>query len=144
MSKKFSPTDNTYTGLVYRRKLPYIVTICDKNESTDNCGTERQETQYLLPHSNSIMVMPIKAGYFVTTKHTLAFENGEPTQVKIEQGSEGLALASFPFTLAKTILGVPAEILQLKIDYKSKEAKLTEAQKNVDQRTAGIAQGKKR
>ena len=130
-SMNFTATDSKYPGLVYRRKLPYIVTICEKNGGSDNCGTEKQETQYRLPDSNSIMVMPIKSGRFVTTKHKLEFDQGEPTQVKIEQDSEVIALVSFPLTLAKAILSVPAEILQLKFDYKSKETNLVKAQKTL-------------
>ncbi len=120
----------TYNGLVYRRKLPYTVTIC-KKISNSQCGPEKQEAHYRFPDAKNIMVLPLKSGSFVTTKHEVEFNQGEPTRVKIERDSELLELVSFPLTLAKAILSVPAEILQLKINYTSKESQLIKAQKQL-------------
>ena len=122
--------DKKVNGLVYRRRLPYVVTICEKKGSNgDDCGTNMQQALYRLPDSKSDGYIPIKSGHFVTTKHSLKFEQGAPTLLKIDQQSELRALATFPLTLAKAILSVPAELIQFKIDYTSKEAELITEQK---------------
>ena len=123
-------TGGTYGGLVYRRRLPYVITICEKMNG-NKCGRNRQEALYRIPDSRSVMVVPINSGRFVSTKHTLVFDRGQPSHVRVERDSELLALASLPLTIAKAILSVPAEIIQLKINHTSKESELTAAERNL-------------
>ena len=129
-SIKVEPNSGKFSGLVYRRKIPYLVTICEK-DTDSTCSANSKQERFNLPDRNSVMVMPVRSGSFVTTKHTLVFEQGQPTQVKIAQASELLALASFPFDIARAVLSVPAEILQLKIDYTNREAGLVQAQRSL-------------
>jgi hypothetical protein len=60
----------------------------------------------------------------ITRQTILAFDQGFLTQIEVKKPSTGLAIVSLPLDIAKAILSVPAELIQFKVDYSSKQETL--------------------
>jgi hypothetical protein len=73
--------------------------------------------------------MPITRAAFVRKVTNLTFDSGVLTEIHIEKPSEALAFMEIPLTIAKAILSVPAELIQLKINYSSRDKELHDARK---------------
>jgi len=81
-----------------------------------------------IPNNGPIGRVNLTAGPFVKTEHNVKFKDGMLTSVDATRPSEMLgAVKTLPDSL-KAIAAVPAEMLQLKIDYSSKEAELAKKQ----------------
>lgn len=66
---------------------------------------------------------------FVEKVTNITFVDGAPNEVAFKKPSEALELVALPLTIAKAILKVPAELIQLKIDISDKERALAEKEK---------------
>jgi hypothetical protein len=109
-------------GVCFRPLRPYVVTITVG-------GIPFHSEIVLMPNGAPILSLPIHRAAFVKNITNVTFDRGILTEVRIEKPSELLAFFEIPLAVAKAIASVPAELLQLKIDYSSKEKGLAEAQK---------------
>jgi hypothetical protein len=109
-------------GVCFRPLRPYVVTV------TLGGRPFRSET-VLLPNEAPILSLPVHRAAFVKNVTNATFNQGILTEVHIEKPSELLAFFEIPLAVAKAIAAVPAELLQVKIDYSSKEKQLADAQK---------------
>jgi len=107
-------------GVCYRQVRPYVIGFSFDNNIA-------YETTVNLPNNAPIIPFNLDRSLFVTRVNTIEFENGIPKKVHLEKPSEGLRLAELPLEIAKGILSVPAEILQLKADLSGKETALANA-----------------
>ena len=96
-----------------------------------------KETISVIPNS-SVMVVPSTTKLVCIDLHRAAmvekitnitFENGMPTEIQLEKPSEALAFFEIPLTAVKTLALLPTELLQVKINYSSKEKELAAARK---------------
>jgi len=78
-----------------------------------------------------ISFINLDKAHVATNKYEFEFEKGLLTRFKAEKPNEVVAFLSIPVDVAKAIISVPTEILQLKIDYSSKEEAYLNAQKLV-------------
>ncbi len=53
------------------------------------------------------------------------------TKLDVKRPSELYALIQIPLTIAKDVLALPGELIQLKIDYSTKQADLVDAQTKI-------------
>ena len=113
-------------GLFYRRPIPYSISI--KSRTDDSLI---QETRVALPNGAPIDLLPVPDPWLVTVKQSMKFDQGMLTSVESDQPSQLIELARFPGRVAKEVISIPAEILQLKIDYSSKEAAEINADKAI-------------
>jgi hypothetical protein len=109
-------------GLCFRPLRPYVVTIV-KN------GLPFRTQTVLIPNGAPVLSLPIHRAAFVKNITNATFDDGILTEVHIEKPSEALAFMEIPLAIAKAVTSVPTELLQLKIDYSSKEKDLAEAEK---------------
>jgi len=108
-------------GIYYRPLLPYELSFTLKD-----FAYYKKET-ISLPNEAPIMAIDLTRGAFIKKAMTLNFKNGILTQIKIDKPSEVLAAMDIPLDIAKGIVSLPAELIQLKIDYSSKNTNLYNA-----------------
>ncbi len=121
------------SGVVYRRSMPYTINVKqvleEGNSTEEGSVTNKYSKTFMLPNKGPIAVLPLEAGPFVKTDYDVEFNHGMLTKHNAKRPSEGRGLTAIPLFMAKAVAAVPASILQLKIDYSSKQKELLEAQK---------------
>jgi hypothetical protein len=111
-------------GLYYRRNLPYTLTV---EKVVDEENLPIHTTVMMFPNG-PINCLPFKASRFVKTVHDVEFTNGMLTSWHLNRPSEGLELIKIPVKMAKAIVSVPAEIIQLRVNLATEESNLIESQ----------------
>ena len=109
------------SGVFFRPLLPYKLTLTDE--------VSRTEMTVLVPNKAPVLSIDISRAMFVTKIYEIEFDNGILTRVTIKKPSEALAAASIPIEIAKAIVAIPAELIQLKINTASSEKALLESEK---------------
>tara|TARA_R110001583_G_scaffold195354_1_gene372138 strand:+ start:1839 stop:3182 length:1344 start_codon:yes stop_codon:yes gene_type:complete len=123
--KTLSPSEH-YDGLVYPQKMQFRFDITNKE---DNSFIETLHVTAIDPTTFSYI--SLDRGLFVTNEYEYEFTNGMLTRYKATKPNEIVEILSIPVDVAKAIISIPAEILQLKIDYSSKEEAYIKAQQLV-------------
>jgi len=124
--KQESDQGDSLKGLLYRRLLPYIISVSMKN---GNEYIPMQSSLVMLPNKGPVSLLPYSAGPFVRTVYDVKFNDGILTQWDQNKPSELLAAVRIPIELLKAILSGPAEIIKLRFDLSNENKKLLEAQK---------------
>jgi hypothetical protein len=127
-----------FDGLVYPRQSKLNISICEtdainSDNSVLNCSESLSQGQSQTLSVNIINpgqlgVVKLKQGYFADNSYEYDFANGMLTRYKSDQQNEFVSfLAMFP-EMAKAIVSIPAEIIQLKFNLSDKEKAYYEAQ----------------
>ena len=121
-----SNKDFALRGLLYRRLLPYVISV-----SMENSGEyiPIQSSLVMLPNKGPVSLLPYSAGPFVRTVYDVKFNDGILTQWDQNKPSEILAAVRIPIELLKAIISGPAEIIKLRFDLSNENKKLLDAQK---------------
>ncbi len=121
-------------GLFYRTPTSvqvYMKVDREKAES-EACNMKTlpsaQALLAVVPDSTTLYRLSSKAGAFVTTTQNIAFKEGMPTSYSYQSPSELLAFLGIPVNIAKTIVSVPAQILQARINYDTQASAQLNAQ----------------
>lgn len=120
-SPDLKPSPTSASGVFFRPLLPYKLTLTDEISTT--------ELTVLLPNKAPVLSIDLSRAMFVTKVSDIEFNNGILTKVTIKKPSEVLAVASIPIEIAKAIVAIPAELIQIKINTASKEKALLESEK---------------
>lgn len=115
---------NKTNGVIYRRAVACMLTV-KQNEKV----LARQPL--VLPNFGPIVLIPIQGGSFSKTTFSMKFQDGILTEMASNKPSEVLGFVSILPDALKNIASIPAEILQLKVDYSSKQKELLKAQKEI-------------
>ncbi|MGA2865724.1 MAG: hypothetical protein ABSF95_14720 [Verrucomicrobiota bacterium] len=107
-------------GVFYRPLQAYQVTW----DSPSGAGAA---TVYL-PNAAPVFSLDVQRAWFVSQAYMLAIHQGIPTEVTLNKPSQVAAASSFPLMVARSLVSLPTNLLQLKIDYSSSKSKLLEAQ----------------
>lgn len=130
----------TCSGLYYR--VPTTIDTHLESQQLSNCEINSAPVAYsapvVVPDSRYTYLMPTRAGAFTTSKLTFAFKDGMPVDYSIEQPSEIASIASIPVQIAKALISVPAEMLQLRVNHDTQanaliNARTAELQAQLDQ-----------
>ena len=113
-------------GVHYRAAFPYRLIITVGNSDGITKVVERI---VLLPNESPAYLFDLRRTAFVKKTYDVQFENGFLTSAKINKPSELLAGVSLPVDIIKSVASIPAEIIQLKINYNSQQQALLEAEK---------------
>ena len=115
-------------GLLYRRALPYVVAVEQKDQVTDGFHPI-EAAVFMLPNRGPVSVIPFEAGPFVQTVTKVEFKDGMLTKWDVNKPSELLSVVRLPLALLKAMISVPAEIIKLRVDLTNENTALVEAQK---------------
>lgn len=93
-------------------------------------GREFRRVSIVLPDKSVIGGIDIDRTALVNKEMTIEFESGMLKSVSVTKPSEALAGIQIPVNIVKTIVSIPGEILQLKIDTTKDSKALHEARLN--------------
>jgi hypothetical protein len=116
---KQGPVDQK--GIYYRPLLPYEFSF-----SLKEFALYKNETMSL-PNEAPILAVNLTRGPFITKKMSLTFKNGILTQMKVGKQSEVLGALDIPLDIVKSIVSLPTELIQFKMNYSSENKKLYDA-----------------
>jgi hypothetical protein len=133
-------------GLVYRVPRQTVLTLASaKDFNVDDDPVCKFNTQVdavsvvaTIPDSSAAFVLPAHAGAFTTSNLSFGFKDGMPTDFGEHQPSELAAITGLPVQVAKALISIPAQMLQLRVNYDSQasaliDAKTTELKAQLDQ-----------
>lgn len=120
---------NAIDGLVYPRKRQLQFNVYNVLSNDDKSFVKSLYTDYI--DSSRLAYISLDKGRFATNEYEFEFTDGLLTRYKSTKPNEIVEALSLIPEAAKAIISVPGEILQLKIDYSSKEAAYYDAQRLV-------------
>jgi hypothetical protein len=115
-------TRRSYTGIAYRPLTPLVLELL-RDEVVED------QITVLVPNASRIMTIPISRSGFVERVSAVEFESGVIAKIALKKPSEALAFVSIPIEVAKAIISVPAELIQLRVGATNAEKELYEAEK---------------
>ena len=114
--------DKSAPGVCFRPQIPYKLRFFKG-------GAVVEQRILLLPDGAPKICMPIERSAFVKKVTNLTFDKGVLTEVHIEKPSEVLGFMDIPVSITKAIASIPAELVQIKINYSNKEKDLANARR---------------
>lgn len=127
-------TEDLTDGLVYRSPVPYTV---DLTKVIDEQIFPIKSSQVMLPNKGPISVISMETGAFIATNYDISFEDGLLTRLDTKRPSEVHSIVQVPLNILREIIALPTDLIQLKLDYSSKDTSLLESQKkNVEAQEA--------
>jgi len=114
-----STRDNT-SGVFYRPLQSYKLSW----NSPSGAGVA---TVYL-PNSSPVLTLDVSRAAFVSQSWMLGMAQGIPYEVTLNKPSQVAAVSMFPLNLARSLVSLPTNILQLKFDIASRQNELVKAQ----------------
>jgi hypothetical protein len=128
-----SATPVSYDGLLYNRKMLVDLTVHQRDLSSPIMILGQAVKTYHAEISDKryISLISMQKGYFADNKYEFEFKDGYLTRYAVTQPSEIVGALSMVPRALKALIEIPAEIIQLKIDYSSKEAAYEQAKAEV-------------
>jgi hypothetical protein len=133
-----SSSEESPPGLVYRVATPVVIRTVsntppnlptlDKSNCTAASPLIAQSVTAIVPDSRSRFLLSSEAGAFTTTNLTFGFSNGMLTDYTVQRPSELAAVAGIPLRIANDIIQIPANLLQLRVNYDTQATALVNAQ----------------
>jgi hypothetical protein len=122
------PPSNYSRGILYRPRLPYSVyVLTQKNRKLAGGWQILDKTLIAMENEAPVLSVGVNRTFFATRSTTLDFTDGMLRDVTIDKTSELEAFVSVPLHIAKAVVNLPAQIIQLRIDIGQKEASLIRA-----------------
>lgn len=116
----------TQAGVCYRPVIPYRITVRpggiieapppgSREGPTHDIVTGGTQQILMLPNRSPVVCYPIERTAFVRRTLSMSFDNGLLTSMTTDKPSEILGFLSIPIDVAKAIVSIPGELLQLRI-----------------------------
>lgn len=116
-------------GLLIATRKPALIRAELKISSgAQTYGSADVQFLALIPDYAPVVALEFDRASFVKTTYATTFKDGVVTSFETNRPSSALALAAAPLDVAKEILRVPAEILQLKFNVTKAEGQLVDAE----------------
>ncbi len=117
---------NGHEGLLTRPLCTREMTI-----SILKPGIQPVTSQVIVPDESKVISIPVRRSPFVKKVYGLKMLNGIVTENIINKPSEVEGFLSIPINIAKAILSVPAQLIQLKIDTTKRQTLLETEHQNL-------------
>lgn len=115
-----APYPKSVDGLLYRTALPVTIVVEQCNKP---CAAEGaipipvQASLVSLPQAGPISYIPMRSSAFVQTVDNVVFANGMLTSWEANRPSEVLEFVRLPIKIARSIVSIPTELIQLRVNY---------------------------
>ncbi len=123
-------TCNSVDGLLYRTALPITVIVEQCSGLCNLAGANPipvQAALVSLPQAGPISYIPMRSSAFVQTVDNVVFANGMLTSWEANRPSEVLEVVRLPVRILRSIVSVPAELFQLRVNYSNEASNLQDA-----------------
>jgi hypothetical protein len=123
-------------GLIYRTMTTATLTLGPAGNTTapapgNPCPLQAppaaQSVVAVVPETSTAFLVPARAGAFTTSTFNFGFTNGTLTTYGVQLPSEIAAVAGIPLNIAQSLLSIPAQILQLRVNYDTQATALVNA-----------------
>ena len=141
------------SGVCYRPVIPYSVTISpsavltppsNRNEvAALDVMPDGIQQIYMLPNRSPVVCLPIERAPFVSSKFRVDFSNGLLTKMSSTKPSEILGFMSIPIDIARAIVSIPGELLQVKVTNYGNVAKAAENEQKALEALESLEQRKR-
>ena len=124
-----TPCDSV-DGLLYRTALPLTVIVEQCSglcSEADANPIPVQAALVSLPQAGPISYIPMRSSAFVQTVDNVVFANGMLTSWEANRPSEALEVVRLPVKILRSVVSVPAELFQLRVNYSNEAANLQDA-----------------
>ncbi len=122
-------------GIFYRPRIPvtYYLYVKDnlKLKNVRGAWKLRGTQTALLENAAPILSVGVDRTFFANRSTTLDFDQGALKDIKISKGSELANFSSIPLQVAQSVVALPTNIIQVKINTANNEAALIAAQDNL-------------
>ena len=125
-------------AIVHRRAGVVTIHLLKTVESERKAAVSVLGEQFVIPNVGPVTVIPMEAGPFVKTEYDLKFEDGLLTEMHATRPSELLAIVQIIPDTLKTIASIPAELVQVKVDYSTRAKSLLDARKSIIDAQKGL------
>jgi hypothetical protein len=116
-------SDKEFDGFFYRPALPYTVSIKNTDESVI------MKTVFL-PNEAPIVSYSPQRSPMVERVTSISLENGILKEVYVSKPSSIQAGVKVPLTVLQSVIALPTDLIQLKLNYSTADKNLADAQKN--------------
>ena len=149
---KYGTRATKLAGVAYRPKLSYGLYVYGK---TDPTGPEpwvlKELKEIALENRAPVLVLRVKGAIFAQRRTVIAFENGALTGFCVSKSAEGAGFVEVPVEIIRSIVALPTQILQVRIDQTNGQAELNaihrqiiDLQKKTNSICTGRSDGSKR
>lgn len=116
-----APFDQGCDGLAYRRELPYLLELKQGETVAD-------VMMITMPQGSPVAYVPYNVGLFVKNEFNVTFADGMLVSSEVDKPSELLSLAKLPVDMARGVMTVLTDFIQLRVDYTGKQAALAQGE----------------
>ena len=81
-----------------------------------------------LPSKSSLLRLDHERSLFVNQSFAATFQKGVPIETVLNKPSQAAAFSAFPLILTRSLVGLPTNLVQFKIDYANRNTELSKAQ----------------
>jgi hypothetical protein len=123
------PPDVMKSGILYRPDVSHRIIVLRKNDP-DGPGSWKlhQSTRIDMPNLGPILAVGVERAMFATRETDLSFNKGVLTDVSVNKTSELVGFVRIPLAVAKAVVSVPAQIIQIRITDTQNQTALLNAQ----------------
>lgn len=107
-------------GIYYRPLRSYKVAVKD-------CNNQQSSYLMVVPDLNHVACFPLLRAPFIKKVATLSFNNGMLNGFTLDRPSQVEGFISIPIDLAKAIVGIPAQLISIKINTAANNSALMDA-----------------
>jgi hypothetical protein len=125
-------------GIFYRPRRTRTIYLFIKRDLRRAGGWKLRASQAVAMENDSpTMFVGIDRTFFASRRTTVDFDDGVLTDINITKGSELVGFVSIPLYIAQSIVALPAQIVQVRINQDNRRAQLIDARKKlIDAETA--------
>jgi hypothetical protein len=117
------------TGILYRPNVGHKIVVLRKADPGGRGPWQLfQSKRVEMPNVSPVLSIGVERALFTHRKTYISFNHGVIADVTIDKGSELEGFVKIPLTLAKAIVDVPAQIIQIRIRDTQNQAALLRAQ----------------
>jgi hypothetical protein len=123
------PREVMRQAVLYRPNIAHKVVILRKRDPYGRGPWTLFQTQRVdMPNVSPVLALGIERAMFTHRNTTVVFNEGVLTDVTVDKGSELVGFVRIPLALAKAIVDVPAQIIQIRITDAQQRIELINAQ----------------
>jgi hypothetical protein len=120
------------TGLFYRPRVPYnFYLLTKRNRQLPGGWQLRSSRSILMENVSPILSVGLQRANFSQRKTTLMFDEGMLGNVCIYKGSELVEFVQIPLQVVKSVVALPANIIQVRINISNSSKALVAAEKQL-------------
>jgi hypothetical protein len=115
-------------GVLYRPLATHKVVLLHKREGRWELY---QTKRYDMPNASPVLSIGVERALFTKRSTAIYFDQGSLSDVAVEKGSELESFVTIPLAVAKAVVDVPSQILQIRLADTQSHAALIQAQGNL-------------